>query len=132
MKSVFKNKLIAPCGMNCGICKAFLRQTNPCHGCNYIEQKRPKTRENCQIKICKKRVGKFCYNCSEFFCDRLIKLDNRYRKKYGISEIENLKYIRDNGIKKFLESEYKKWIFDEGILCIHDKKIYKLMEMRTN
>ncbi len=64
--------------------------------------------------------------CSEFSCDRLKKLDNRYRKKYGISEIENLKYIRDNGMEKFLKTELKKWVSDKGILCVHDKKYYKI------
>jgi hypothetical protein len=124
MKSVFENKLIAPCGINCGICRAYLRHINPCHGCNYIEQNRPKTRENCQIRICEKRTGEFCYQCSEFSCDRLKKLDNRYRKRYGISEIENLKYIRDNGMNKFLKNENINWVSDKGVLCVHDKKYY--------
>lgn len=128
MKSIFNNKLIAPCGINCGICKAYLRQINPCHGCNYVEQNRPKTRENCQIRLCEKRTGKFCYNCTEFSCDKLKKLDSRYRKKYGISEIDNLINIRDNGMELFLNIENKKWVSDKGILCVHDKKYYKLNE----
>jgi hypothetical protein len=34
-----------------------------------------------------------------------------------MSEIENLDYIRNNGIKKFIEKENKKWISNKGILC---------------
>jgi hypothetical protein len=119
-------ELIAPCGMNCGICKAHLRQNNPCHGCNYAEQNRPKTRERCRLRLCNKRKGKFCYSCAEFPCDRLRRLDNRYQTRYGISEIRNLKYLRDNGIERFMEEEHRRWVSDKGILCVHDKKYYKV------
>ena len=52
-------------------------------------------------------------------------MDLRYRTRYGMSEIENLEFIRNNGIKKFLEKERNSWICEKGILCIHDKKYYK-------
>lgn len=120
-----KKELIAPCGMNCGICRAYLRHRNPCHGCNNVDKNQPKTRVNCRLRICTKRKGEFCYNCAEFPCNSLKHLDKRYRAKYGMSEIENLNYIRNNGIKKFIEKENKKWISNQGILCVHDKKYYK-------
>lgn len=123
-KPRFGYKTIAPCGMNCGICKAHLRQSNPCHGCNYAEQNKPKTRACCKLRLCSKRSGKFCYSCVEFPCNRLTSLDERYQKRYAMSEIENLKYIKDNGIKKFLEKERIRWISNKGILCVHDKKYY--------
>jgi hypothetical protein len=114
--------------MNCGICKAHLRERNPCHGCRNAEQNRPKTREACRLRLCEKREGTFCYSCTEFPCDLLRRLDDRYRTRYGISEIENLAYIRDNGIEKFLEIEHGKWVSDKGILCVHDKKYYRIGE----
>jgi hypothetical protein len=124
-KLIFNYRLIAPCGMNCGICRAHLRENNPCHGCNDIGQNQPKTREHCRLRLCEERKGKFCYGCAEFPCKRLRQLDHRYQTRYGISEIENLVYIRNNGIKRFIEGEYKRCVFDEGILCVHDKKYYK-------
>jgi len=42
-----------------------------------------------------------------------------------MSEIENLKLIRDKGIRKFLGMENRKWIGKEGILCVHDRKYYR-------
>lgn len=42
-----------------------------------------------------------------------------------MSEIENLEFIRDKGIEKFLEEERKKWISEKGVLCVHDKKYYE-------
>ncbi len=117
--------LIAPCGMNCGICRAFLRQKNPCHGCRYAGQNRPKTRLYCKLRVCKKRKGEFCCDCPEFPCARLRHLDERYRTKYGMSEINNLKYIRRNGLEKFLKKEQRKWISSKGVLCVHDRQHYK-------
>jgi hypothetical protein len=122
----FGEELIAPCGMNCGVCRAYVRQNNACLGCNVAGQKMPKTRECCVIRLCEKRNGKFCYDCDEFPCDRLKTMDRRYRTKYEMSEIENLEFIRDHGLKKFLQEECKKRISEKGILCVHDKKYYQI------
>ena len=128
MDPVLTETLVAPCGINCGICKAHLRKKNPCHGCSDAEQNKPKTRVNCRLRLCRKRTGPFCFSCAEFPCDRLKHLDDRYRARYGMSEIENLAYIRDNGMEKFLETELGKWVqtTDSGteILCVHDRKRY--------
>jgi hypothetical protein len=121
----FDKKLIAPCGINCGICQAHLRPKNPCHGCYDAEQNKPQTRARCPLRLCTKRKNRFCYSCAEFPCDRLKRLDQRYRIRYGMSEIENLTYIRDCGIKKFIQNESEKWISEKGILCVHDKKYYQ-------
>jgi hypothetical protein len=115
--------LIAPCGIDCGVCKAHLRANNPCQGCRCAEQNKPKTRVNCKIRLCEKRKGDFC-DCNEFQCERLAHLDKRYREKYGMSEIENLKNIHENGIDEFIKNERKKWLSEKGVLCIHDKKYY--------
>jgi hypothetical protein len=117
-------KLIAPCGMNCGICKAFLRRRNPCHGCNDAGQNKPETRVHCILRVCDKRRGSFCFDCPDFPCPRLRHMDWRYQTRYGMSEIENLKFIRDHGIREFLVEESRKWVRKEGILCVHDRQIY--------
>jgi hypothetical protein len=36
---------------------------------------------------------KFCFECEGFPCDRIKTLDKRYRTKYGMSMVENLKEI---------------------------------------
>jgi hypothetical protein len=38
MESSNKLHLVAPCGMNCGICRAYLREKNKCPGCRVITQ----------------------------------------------------------------------------------------------
>ncbi len=123
---IFDSTIIAPCGINCGICSARLREKRTCRGCNDAGQVRPKSCTNCRLRLCEKRDGAFCYTCSGFPCARLKLLDTRYRRRYGMSEIENLEYIRDHGMEKFLETEHARWVSDEGVLCVHNKRYYRI------
>lgn len=116
--------LIAPCGINCGQCLHFLRPQNKCPGC-FSGRKVNGKCIKCGIKLCQNRKGEYCFDCEQFPCDRLKCLDNRYREKYGISEIENLINLKKQGIKKFMAHEQQKWVNSEGILCVHDQKRYR-------
>jgi hypothetical protein len=118
--------LIAPCGMNCGICKAHLRdkkEKNYCRGCNdnpvydYCQK--------CKMRDCPAKKSRFC-DCENFPCPRLKQLDKRYRTRYHMSMIENLEYIKKFGMKKFLAKEKKKWRCPKcgGLICCHDNKCY--------
>jgi hypothetical protein len=115
--------LIAPCGMNCGLCLNHLRAEKKCPGC-FSGRKVNNVCIKCAIKLCKERQGDYCYECEKFPCERLGRLDKRYKEKYGMSEIDNLVFIRDKGMKEFLKSECKKWQSDQGTMCVHDKKYY--------
>lgn len=115
--------LIAPCGMNCGICLAFLRNKNKCPGC-IIGRIVNKRCLNCSIKLCKKRTGDYCFSCDKFPCDRLNRIDKRYKEKYEMSMISNLEIIKRKGIKAFMINEKRKWVNSAGTFCVHDKKRY--------
>jgi len=119
-------KLIAPCGMDCNLCLAYLREKNRCPGCNSIDNKSDyHTRciiRNC--KILKQNKREYCSSqCQKFPCARLKSLDKRYRTKYGMSMIDNLNNIEKNGIKEFIKQEEKKWIKRDKIFCVH-RKVY--------
>jgi hypothetical protein len=116
--------LIAPCGMNCGVCRGYLRERNRCHGCRDTEKNMPKACFLCRIRTCTERKGKYCFDCAKFPCDILKRMDKRYRTKYGMSEIENLEFIRDKGINNFVKNERKRWQSSKGHFCVHDKKYY--------
>ncbi len=117
---------IAPCGMNCAVCRAFLRPKNKCKGCGYITEEHSVSRINCRLRTCKERKNGFCFDCNSFPCKRLKQLDKRFRLKYGMSEIGNLEFIRDHGIVKFLERENKRWVSGKLIFCVHDQKYYPI------
>lgn len=112
--------MIAPCGMNCMLCSAHLRDDKRCPGCN-IRTLRYRIK-NCPAY--KKNKFKFCYMCQKFPCSRIRHLDDRYTTRYGMSMIENLEFIRDKGMGRFLKSQKKRWTTPEGIICVHNKKIY--------
>jgi hypothetical protein len=116
--------LIAPCGMNCGICVAHLRTKNVCPGCRIKDPSKPKTRSDCSLSNCKvlSTTGSdFCYDCGEYPCKRLKHLDKRYRTKYRMSMIENLDSIKSLGLDKFLQNEQARWRCPEcgGVICVH-------------
>jgi hypothetical protein len=113
--------LIAPCGMNCGLCYAFLRSRNRCPGCRGDDRGKPKTRVSCRIKKCEVRPGDFCTGCASFPCERLSGLDKRYRLKYGMSMIENLRSIEADGLRGFVEREKSKWACPGcgETICVH-------------
>jgi len=104
--------MIAPCGMNCGTCIAFLRDKNKCHGCRVLYEGKLKTRQNCIVKNCinlQDTTSGFCYECKEFPCKRLKQLDKRYMTKYRTSFIQNLEMMNEKGINAFLENETIRW-----------------------
>jgi hypothetical protein len=124
MESLNKYSLIAPCGMNCSICMAYVRDRNKCPGCRGTDANKPVTRVRCKIKNCKnilKDSAKFCFECGNFPCDNLKHLDKRYRTKYNMSMIDNLEFIRDYGIRNFLKNEDVRWTCSrcEGTICVH-------------
>ena len=120
--------MIAPCGINCAVCRAHLRAKNSCAGCAQTGDDSPKTRRNCLIRTCGQREGLFCSSCPAFPCERIKHLDKRYRMRYGMSEIENLNLIREQGIEKFLEAEARKWMVDGCVRCVHDRQLYPLAD----
>lgn len=41
MATLNKTLLIAPCGINCGVCNAYLRVRNKCQGCRIDDINKP-------------------------------------------------------------------------------------------
>ncbi len=108
----FKPELIAPCGMNCGVCKAYLAfsrnvpkergKVTHCAGCL------PRVK-NCFIKRgCRKlstHQFRFCYECADMPCKNLERVERRYRERYATSLVANLKLLKKVGMKEFLEAQ---------------------------
>lgn len=132
MSDKFDAKLIAPCGINCGTCIAFFgytmsgkRRKHSCNGCW--------SRKNlCAFikKKCNKLANNqhdYCFECNDFPCEILEKLDSTYVEKYGMSLVENLKDLQRKGIDEYLKCEEDQWKCPscEGVICVHNKKCYK-------
>jgi len=122
--------LIAPCGMNCGLCVSYLarkydlnrqgfRKTY-CAGCLPRGKNCTFMARHCDLLG--KGLVRFCYDCPDFACRRLKALDKRYRASYHMSMIENLGYIKEHGTELFLQKEGAKWRCAEcgGVICCHN------------
>jgi hypothetical protein len=116
--------LIAPCGMDCGLCRAHLRAKNRCPGCNGDDAAKPGYCVSCKIATCEtiaSGTSRFCFDCADYPCARLRQLDKRYRAKYGMSMTDNLLQIREIGLEAFVAAEKLKWACPEcgTLLCVH-------------
>jgi len=127
-------ELVAPCGMNCGICSGYLAMRNDvkakgirmpcCRGC------RPRDKQCAFLKKrCDRLMGgkvEYCYECAEFPCGDLRGLDERYRRLFRMSMIENLRAIQERGIAAFLEEQGATWRCPEcgGTICCHNGICY--------
>lgn len=109
----FSNELIAPCGINCGVCAVHLREKNKCPGCTSANNIKSSRCIKCGIKSCKehkKSVFTYCFECQKFPCSRLKSLEKRYVEKYHLSVIDNLSYIKHYGLDEFIKKETEEWI----------------------
>ena len=116
--------MIAPCGMNCELCLAHLRKKNVCNGCLMDDDNKPRRCVACSIKNCEhnaKSKSGMCYECPKYPCRRLKQLDKRYRTKYNMSMIDNLEFIKEYGLGKFISKEEEKWACNNcgGVICVH-------------
>jgi hypothetical protein len=121
VKNPFRTTLIAPCGMDCAICSAYLREKNRCGGCYTANRLCSK---NCTISACEKVRGRYHHTCGDFPCRRLKQLDTRYRTRYGMSMIANLEAIRTHGIRAFVRTERERWTCKTcgGTIDVHHGK----------
>jgi hypothetical protein len=121
---VFDKSLIAPCGMNCGTCIAYLRPKNKCCGCWPETGNKVPHCSLCSIKNCEhlaKTDSKFCYECEIFPCRRLKQLDKRYSTKYRVSFIRNLLSVKETGISDYLLNESQRWTCPDcgSVVSVH-------------
>jgi len=120
----FDPSLIAPCGMDCALCRAHLREKDRCLGCNGPDTAKPRSCLACRIWQCDDRGagdGTFCFARPTFPCARLRHLDKRYRANYRMSMIDNLERIREIGVDAFVGLEREKWRCPGcgAVVCVH-------------
>ena len=116
--------ILAPCGINCSLCRAYIRDQNPCSGCRGGDCNKSNASLTCAIKNCPQLEAgsqQFCYSCAKYPCADLLHLDERYRTKYGVSVITNLEHIRAVGVATFVSEDATKWSCQKcgSRLCMH-------------
>ena len=123
----FTAGMIAPCGLDCSICKRALAGTDPCSGCGGPDgEKPPFCSEQCGIIRCQRRIENgyaFCDECPDYPCEDVEEKETRYTSKYPLYEspLQNLRDIRASGMEAFLEKERKEWTCRAcgGVISVH-------------
>ena len=132
---LIRDELIAPCGMNCAICSNYLAYVNnlnknQCPGCRPSNKKCSYLFEKCtgiNHSLEGNAKAKFCFECDQYPCKEIKRMDRRYRDIYGMSLKDNLEQINENGAVEFAEAQFKKYQCSKcsGAISIHNKKCFK-------
>jgi predicted RNA-binding Zn-ribbon protein involved in translation (DUF1610 family) len=125
--------LIAPCGMNCAICSRYLSYINKlkksqCPGCKQKDRSCSYLFDKCTgINNNLKGKSAFCFECNQYPCKQINRMDTRYKNSYKMSTKDNLEYIKKMGIGKFIDEQYEKYRCPNcgGLISIHNKKCFK-------
>jgi hypothetical protein len=127
--------LIAPCGMNCAICSRYLTYVNnlgrsKCTGCRPGNKKCSYLFEKCSgmnADLEGNETARFCFDCDQYPCKEIDRMDDRYRSKYHMSVKDNLLSINKIGIVRFTEEQNEKYSCPRcaGFVSIHNGKCFE-------
>jgi hypothetical protein len=129
-----KYKLLAPCGMDCSACSFYLAYLNGipkqrgsishCIGCRPRNKQCAYLKGQCEL-LPQNKID-FCFQCGKYPCDRLKRFDQRYRRRYGVSPIQNLEEIRRKGPAAFVREQQKKNSCSNcgRTISVHNKKCF--------
>ena len=131
MEKKDRSKLVAPCGLDCGVCELNMCKDNitllnqlikigipkenlPCQGCRAIQGNCPVLEEKCDTYKCisEKKID-FCYECNEFPCVSIQPAADRADTLPHNMKIYNLCIIKNLGLDSFINNspEIKKRYF---------------------
>ena len=117
--------MIAPCGVNCLACSAYLDRKKPCFGCRApIEQITRKSCRDCVKKECAFEKGiQWCFECHSFPCSRIKSLNKRYKQNYGVDLVQNGLNARQD-MNAFLQAQQEQFTcnFCGGIIDQHHQR----------
>ena len=128
-------KLIAPCGMNCAICSRYLCSVNnlkrsQCAGCRPGNKKCSYLFEKCSGINCAlegNSTAISCFECHQYPCKEINRMDGRYRSDYDMSVKDNLECINKVGLEQFTAEQHEKYRCSRcgGLISIHNRKCFR-------
>lgn len=116
-----RNKLVAPCGIDCGSCELNMCKDNPqlltylaskgipkeklpCAGCRDIKGRCPVIGIQCATYVCAAGKGvNVCYDCAGYPCVKLQPSADRADVLPHNTKVFNLCTIKRIGVEKFVE-----------------------------
>ena len=102
--------MFAPCGMNCLVCYKHCYHRKPCAGCLKSDQGKPEHCRKCKIKDCvAKRQITYCFECPEYPCKQIKRLEKSYNIRYHASLMGNSQMVKEQGMAGFLAQQKEKY-----------------------
>lgn len=139
-----REKLIAPCGLDCGRCEFYLSKYDrnilkylvskgipkvilPCNGCRNIDGKCPIVKTDCATYNSTKSKGvEFCFDCYKFPCSMLNPTADRANILPHNLKVFNLCTIKRKGLESFISHSGKiKLSYYKGKIVIGKGPILK-------
>lgn len=130
-------KLVAPCGIDCGICELYLSRDNqqimdyliskgvpedvlPCDGCRNIKGKCPVIKGDClTYKCADEKDVLYCSECSDFPCMKLAPAADRADALPHNVKLFNLCIIDKHGVDELLKKSLNiKQVYFKGKMKI--------------
>jgi hypothetical protein len=102
--------MIAPCGLYCGECTAFLRKE--CGGCRSNEGLSREYREHCKIFHCSNTKNlRICLECRDFPCKLFdfFKAERLEESSWFLDVWSNMRQIKESGLTHFLKKK-EEWL----------------------
>jgi len=134
-------RLLAPCGMDCAVCSAYLAQAHGipkkrgaishCLGCRARPKQCACLKGRCR-RLATGRVD-YCFECPDYPCERLGRIDRRHRTTYGMSFLENLAVIRQHGAEAFVRFQQSRFGCPQcgGLRSVHNRKCFVCDPVRS-
>lgn len=71
-----------------------------------------------------RKIAVLPFECGEYPCKLIKKLDKSYNKQYQASLIENICFVQTHGLEPFMEQQKAKYTCPKcgGIISIHDRE----------
>ena len=122
MTQAERERLVAPCGIDCGICelqganarperieamvaRGIPREKLPCKGCRNIDGNCPVIQGQCATYACaSQHAVEFCFQCAQFPCVRLHPSADRADVLPHNLKVYNLSAIRRDGLGAFIQA----------------------------
>ena len=127
-------ELIAPCGMNCAVCSRYLSHVNrkkqsQCSGCRPGNNKCLYLFAKCSginSTLNGNAAARFCFECDQYPCKQINRMDARYKNNYEMSVKDNLANIGKIGVEQFAKEQHEKYQCSKcgGLISVHNKKCF--------
>jgi len=134
--------LVAPCGIDCGICEGYLCRNDeelkeylisrgfpadrlPCDGCRAVKGNCPAKSDTCTTWKCvTDNAVTFCHECGEFPCNKLAAAADKANILPHNMKVYNLCVVKKRGVNAFVsESPGIKARYYKGIMKIGEGPI---------